>query len=94
MEADLQTTMEKWTPVNSGNKDTYNLFKLYDLTDLYKYGMTWNQALNILYDHPRVIKLYVKDLLREYNLMHLYFEGMHRQQAWRLINKNNPLKKE
>jgi hypothetical protein len=78
--------MDSWTDAKSDCKRVRNLFKQYDLEDFYENGMTWNQALNILYDHPRVIKQYVKEFLREHGMAHLYFEGMHRQQAWRIVS--------
>jgi len=78
--------MDTWTEAKSGYKKVRKLFKQYGLEDLHTPGCTWNQALNILYDHPRVVKLHVQELLRTHGLAHLYVEGMHRQQAWRIIS--------
>ena len=80
--------MANWIIVQSKYGDpVFNLFKQYKLEDLYKSDMTWNQALNLLYEHPRVIKIEVRKMLREHGLIHLYVEGMPRHRAWMIIKE-------
>jgi len=82
--------MANWITLPTYVNPVLNLFKQYKLEDLYKSNMTWNQALNLLYEHPRVIKIEVQKMLREHGLAHLYVKGMYRHRAWLIIKEYDP----